>query len=106
MADLTGNWTVRDGASTYTLRLTQLGTHVGGVYEHQQGSIDGTVEGNVLKLRWDQPNNQRAGYGELIIAADGNSMTGTWSYDSQAYGSRLQGGGQWSFSRRRHGPLS
>lgn len=100
MADLTGNWSVNDGASPYNLKLTQLGTHVAGVYDKQDGSIDGVVEGNVLKLRWNQPHNKRGGHGELIIAADGNTMSGTWSYDPGASGG-LTGGGQWTFSRQR-----
>jgi len=100
MADLSGNWSVNDGGAIYNLRLTQQGNRVAGVYDLQEGSINGIVEGNVFKLRWDQPHNKRGGHGELIIAADANTMTGTWSYDPAASGG-LKGGGQWTFTKRR-----
>jgi hypothetical protein len=97
---LTGNWLINDGSRAYSARLVQLGTRVSGVYDQNQGKIDGNVDRSTVQIRWDQPGNRRAGNSELIIAADGKSMTGMWSYDPMAYGSGLSGGGQWTFTKQ------
>jgi len=97
--DLTGEWIVDDGNSLYKVRLSQIDNRVSGVYDLQEGSIDGVVESNVFKLHWDQPANLRAGTSELVIARDGRRMQGTWYYDPMPYGVPLAGGGQWTFRR-------
>lgn len=102
MADstnLTGDWVIDDDASLHKLRLMQLGNQVSGVYDLQQGKIDGFVEFNVVKLRWDQPGNQRGGEAQMVIEPDGKTMTGTWSYDPRVYNSGLTGSGRWTFRR-------
>jgi hypothetical protein len=98
--DLTGDWVIHDGALQYNLRLTQLRNRVSGVYDSEQGTIDGLIEGNRLRLRWDQPGNQRGGESQMVITPDGKSMSGTWSYDPRIYNSGLTGSGQWTFRRK------
>jgi hypothetical protein len=101
--DLSGQWQVDDGSSKYNVELTQKQDHVIGMYDFpvgHHGHIDGFVHGNVFDFRWDQPVNQRAGVGKLVIASDGRTMHGTWSYDPEAYNSGLAGGGCWSFQRQ------
>jgi hypothetical protein len=58
--DLSGDWIINDGTSLHKLQLTQLGNQVSGVYDWQQGTIEGLVEGNVLKLRWDHRETNEA----------------------------------------------
>jgi hypothetical protein len=102
--DLTGEWVIHDGALPYNLRLTQLRNHVSGVYDKEQGTIDGLLEGNVLRLQWNQPGNRRGGESQMVIAPDEKSMSGTWSYDPRQYNSGLTGSGQWTFLRKTASP--
>jgi hypothetical protein len=100
--DLSGTWQVDDGASSYPVQLTQKLEHVDGMYdmpEGQHGRIDGWVSRNIFWFRWDQPSNRRGGTGNVRVANDGMSMEGTWLYDPAAYGSGLNGSGNWSFRR-------
>jgi hypothetical protein len=101
--DLSGQWQVDDGSVKYNARLTQKQDRVVGTYDlpvGHHGHIDGFLIGNVFEFRWDQPVNRRAGVGRLILASDGQTMAGTWSYDPQAYNSGLTGGGRWTFYRQ------
>src|SRR4051794_25454454 len=52
--DLSGEWIATDGNSNHAASLKQELNRVSGTYEYQKGSVEGTVEGNVVKLRWDQ----------------------------------------------------
>lgn len=101
--DLSGQWLVDDGVSEYRAQLTQKQDHVIGMYDFpigHHGHIDGFVLGNVFEFRWDQPANQRAGEGKLVVALDGRSMAGVWAYDPGAYDSGLTGSGRWTFRRQ------
>lgn len=100
--NLSGTWHVNDGSSTYSVQLTQEQNHVVGLYAFpagHHGHIDGYVKGDEFSFRWDQPSNQRAGWGNLQIFDEGHTMSGTWSYDASAYGSGQTGSGQWVFRR-------
>jgi hypothetical protein len=99
--DLTGDWIVDDGTSTYDARLKQVGDRVSGEYDLHDGTgtIDGLVEGNLLKLGWDQPFNQRGGEAKLRILSDGQTMMGRWNYDPTKHNSGLKTGGAWNFRK-------
>lgn len=106
--DLSGTWQVNDGSSTYHVQLTQQQSHVVGLYDFppgHHGHIDGFVQGDGFTFRWDQPSNQRAGSGDLYIAEDGHTMSGSWSYDPSAYNSGLVGSGRWTFRREGIDPV-
>jgi hypothetical protein len=67
------------------MKLTQAGTRVQGTYTHDSGRIDGTVNGNLFKGRWNEVPTRKgpsdAGLVEFTMSADGKSFTGRWSYD-------------------------
>ena len=96
LRDLTGEWVVDEA---YAAHLKQQGTTVSGTYDFQGGTLEGTVEGRMAKLRWYQPGNRRGGPTEMTIAPDGQSMTGTWTRDPTVYNSGLTGSGTWTFRR-------
>jgi hypothetical protein len=78
----TGAWNTNWGR----MELTQSDGSVTGTYEHDQGTIQGTVQGNKLIGTWSEypsyapPDD--AGDFEFIMSPDGNSFLGRWRYDS------------------------
>lgn len=88
-----GTWTTNWG----DMVLTQSGSKVTGTYEHLDGKIDGSVEGDgQLHFKWTQSNGH--GIGVIKIDVDGKTFSGTWNYtdDSGQVGS----GGTWTGTRR------
>ena len=79
----TGVWDTDWG----TMELTQSDGSVTGTYEHDQGQIQGTVQGNKLIGTWSEypsyapPDD--AGDFEFTLSPDGNSFSGRWRYDSE-----------------------
>jgi hypothetical protein len=79
----TGKW---ESAQWGTMELTQTGNSVTGIYSWDEGRIDGTVSGNVLRGTWSEAPSYAplddAGDFEFALSSDGNSFTGKWRYGS------------------------
>src|SRR5579883_282912 len=88
-ANFTGQWNTDFGP----MSLTQTGASVTGTYPNFNGTISGTVTGNVLNANWS--DNTGTGTLRFTQSVDGNSFTGTWT--------RLTGsgnpGGTWNGTR-------
>ena len=93
----TGKW---ESAEWGTMDLTQTGNSVTGIYSWDEGRIDGTVDGNVLRGIWSEAPSYTppddAGDFEFTLSSDGNSFTGNWRY-----GSSGEWEGDWSGERIR-----
>ena len=80
--DWTGTWSTNWGE----MRLVQDGGVVRGDYDWDQGQIDGTLDGEVLRGMWTEvPSRQPprdAGDLEFTMAEDCQSFTGRWRYGS------------------------
>jgi hypothetical protein len=59
--------------------ITQSGNRIHGTYVAFNGTIDGTIEGNVIHFRWSQPVGG-SGYGTWYIGNDGH-LSGTFGQD-------------------------
>ncbi len=71
------------------MRLSQIGTHVTGVYEYGGGSnISGEMDGRTLKFKYDQPDGEK-GEGAYTLSADGVTFTGAWKSNHDT-------GGEWN----------
>lgn len=102
--NLTGDWVIDDGDFNYEARLKQVGNRISGEYDvgsYGTGTIDGLVEGNRLRLNWDQPFNQRGGKAQLKISPDGQTLTGRWNYDPTKYNSGQRGSHAWYLQKQR-----
>jgi hypothetical protein len=83
-----GVWKTNFGNIT----VTQEGNDINGTYTHDNGKIEGTMEGKVVKGRWSEapsykpPND--AGEFEFVIAEDGNAFQGKWCYGFEGKGWR------------------
>jgi hypothetical protein len=79
----TGKWESKEWG---TMELTQTGSSVAGDYTWDQGKIDGTVNGDVLRGTWSEAPSYApptdAGDFEFTLSSDGNSFTGKWRYGS------------------------
>ena len=81
-ATWTGVWATNWG----NMELTQSDGSVTGTYVHDEGQIQGTVQGNKLIGTWSEypsyapPDD--AGEFEFTLSPDGNSFLGRWRYDS------------------------
>jgi hypothetical protein len=83
-AGFTGRWkAVADGVS-YSMSLTQTPKGaVTGQFSGSDGSagnINGSVSGNTLRFRWVQSSDSQRGAGKFVLAADGRSFTGSYSF--------------------------
>jgi hypothetical protein len=81
-----GTWTGVWATNWGNMELTQSDSSVTGTYAHDQGQIEGTVQGNKLIGTWSEypsyapPDD--AGEFEFTMSPDGNSFLGRWRYDS------------------------
>ncbi|MBK7153097.1 MAG: hypothetical protein IPH72_15225 [Sandaracinaceae bacterium] len=74
-----------------TMVLTQLGTEVWGVYDHDRGAVRGTLSGDVFIGRWCE-DPSRTGDSDsgnvrfvFTVQPDGTtSIDGSWSYGDAA----------------------
>ena len=77
---LSGKWKTSSGILTFT----QAGNDVTGSYTHDNGKIEGTLEGNILRGRWSESPSYKppkdAGDLEFIFSEDGRNFTGKWRY--------------------------
>lgn len=74
------------------MRLTQVGNTIRGTYDHERGQVEGTVQGNQVRMRWWEPvNPQRDDYdmtihterGTAVFNAtpDKSTLKGAWRYE-------------------------
>jgi hypothetical protein len=74
------------------MRLTQVGNTIRGTYNHERGQVEGTIQGNQVRMRWWEPANpQRDDYdmtihperGTAVFNAtpDKGTLKGTWRYE-------------------------
>jgi hypothetical protein len=93
-----GGWSTSEGP----MSLNQSGAHVTGTYGGDNGRVDGQVQGNRFTGYWgedgsaQQCGTQRLGtyfWGrvEWVLAADGRSFEGRWSYCDAEPGSAWTG---------------
>jgi hypothetical protein len=87
-----GTWSTNWGDMT----LTGSGGSISGTYSHSQGSLQGTVEGNVLRFHWSQKGNGNKGAGKFTLSADGRSFTGSWNYNDDPD----KAGSSWTGTRK------
>ena len=80
-----GAWdTVTSGGGSYRMLLQQSGGQVSGSYEPSSGTIAGTSiaraadGGSVITFTWTERAGS-SGAGRFVLAADGQSFTGSWS---------------------------
>lgn len=86
-----GSWNSNWGR----IELSQEGKNVFGRYEgFRNGSITGTIEGNVLSYRWTQNENEQHGKGWMVISDAGDELDGRWGYDDDDHS-----GGNWHARR-------
>jgi|GEM_PF-924702 len=86
-----GSWNSNWGR----IELSQEGRNVFGRYEgFRNGSITGTVEGNVLSYRWTQNENEQHGMGWMVMNNAGDELDGRWGYDDDDHQ-----GGYWHARR-------
>jgi len=86
-----GSWNSNWGK----IELSQEGTSVFGRYEgFRNGSITGTIDGNLLLYRWTQNENEQHGKGWMVINDSGDELDGRWGYDDDDHT-----GGNWHARR-------
>lgn len=74
-----GEWDTVSGAGTsYKMTLVQHGNRVTGTYGRMKGTLDGTVDGNILRFRWTETSGSK-GTGRFILSADGRAFNGFWT---------------------------
>jgi outer membrane protein OmpA-like peptidoglycan-associated protein len=79
--------------------LRQQGTALVGCYEHDEGLLDGTIEGRVMKLTWREAGGpDDKGPAVMILAPDGKSFQGFWWYTSASNGAPSTWDGKWKSS--------
>jgi outer membrane protein OmpA-like peptidoglycan-associated protein len=79
-------------------RIRQQGSAVIGCYEHDEGLLEGTMEGRVAQLTWREtggPNDR--GPVILVFAPDGSSFRGQWWYLN---GEKGPPSGNWDGARK------
>jgi hypothetical protein len=82
----TGHW----DSNFHEMDLHQQGARVWGTVNYKDGSIEGRLDGDVLRFRWSQRENQQHGRGYLQISADGSRLEGRWGYEASE-----DDGGRW-----------
>ena len=86
------------------LQLVQTGANVRGTYEDPRGpdhngTLRGTIEGDLLHLEWIKPGNPAAalfpqrGKAWLRISRDGRKLAGKWGFET------AEDGGEWTAER-------
>jgi small-conductance mechanosensitive channel len=73
-ADFSGEWQTFWRTGSAVLTLEQEGDGVTGIFQPDDGSIEGTVEGRVLRGTWEQPG--ASGRVVFALSEDGQTLTG------------------------------
>lgn len=75
LADISGTYTT----DYNDFHIRQQGSAVIGCYEHDQGVLDGTIEGRVLRLTWHENGGpEDEGPAVLVFGSDGVAFRGFW----------------------------
>ena len=96
-----GRWLTLNENPSYTLVLSQKGNRVSGAYNLQNGSVSGEIRGDTIAGSWRQTGNQASGSFRLTLSADGQTLSGPWTYDAAAFANGFTGGGTWTLRRIR-----
>ena len=73
-ADFTGDWQTYWRTGSAVLSLVQEGDTVSGTYQPDDGRVEGTVEGRVLRGTWEQTGS--SGRFVFALSEDGDVLTG------------------------------
>lgn len=74
------------------LRIEQDGNSVAGCYDHDGGTLSGTINGRVMQFEWRENEGRQTGAGIMVLSLRGDALNGVW-YEH----GRLQG--EWSGKR-------
>ena len=75
--------------------LRQQGTSVTGCYEHDEGVLDGGIEGRIMKFTWREAGDDK-GPAVMVFSPDGRKMFGLWWNE----GNTSSAGGQWNGTKK------
>ncbi|HEV2855986.1 MAG TPA: OmpA family protein [Thermoanaerobaculia bacterium] len=75
--------------------LRQQGTSVTGCYEHDEGVLDGGIEGRIMKFTWREAGDDK-GPAIMVFSPDGKQMFGLWWNE----GGTDSPGGQWNGKKK------
>jgi outer membrane protein OmpA-like peptidoglycan-associated protein len=75
--------------------LRQEGTSVTGCYEHDEGVLDGGIEGRIMKFTWREAGDDK-GPAVMVFSPDGRKMFGLWWTEGNTSGA----GSQWNGTRK------
>jgi len=84
------SWTGTWDTTFSKLQITQKGNQVTGYYEHDNGKISGTVQGNRLIGTWHESGNDEGKF-QFVMSSDGNSFSGKWGRSSGPLSSTWNG---------------
>lgn len=77
---LIGKWSSSFG----TITFHQQGNKITGNYTHDNGKIEGRLDGNIFRGKWSEAptykSNDDTGYMELTFSRSGKTFTGHWRY--------------------------
>ncbi len=73
-----GNWeTISTGRYSIPLTIVQNGDRVTGIYPGNNGKIEGTVSGKVLRFKWESDGG--SGSGRFVMEEGGQAFSGTYN---------------------------
>lgn len=90
-ADFSGDWQTYWRTGSAVLSLTQEGDTVSGTYQPDDGRVDGTVDGRVLRGTWEQPGS--SGQFVFALSEDGEVLTGRFGNGEYWNGFREEAAG-------------
>jgi len=100
MPDLSGEWNIEEEDKAYKATLDKAGN---GTYTHKGGKLKTTGYANRLwHGTWEQPENDREGGFEVLLAEDGKSAKGIWWYSRVGEHKNIppkEHGGNYSWTR-------
>jgi outer membrane protein OmpA-like peptidoglycan-associated protein len=75
--------------------LRQQGTSVTGCYEHDEGVLDGGIEGRIMKFTWREAGDDK-GPAIMVFSPDGKRMFGLWWHEGGTGGA----GSEWNGTKK------
>lgn len=77
-ASFAGNWeTISSGRYSIPLTIVQTGNRVTGLYPGNNGKIEGTVSGKVLRFKWESDGG--TGSGRFVMDESNQAFSGTYN---------------------------